>query len=222
MEPKIIIPLGVSGSGKSTQAKLLARKLDLGYIGTGDLVRARKKTGDFTSVKAGEAIDRGKFLPTVLITKMLMDNFEELKSKEPFRGFVLDGAPRKLDEARLVDQALEWYEWEKYSYVLVIDISEEEATLRLLNRRMCAKCEKIIPYIGEFKSLKKCDACGAELLTRADDTPEGGKSRIAEYKERTVPVIDYYEKQGRLIRVNGEQSIEDVHKDIMKAIKQDL
>lgn len=219
MEPKIIIPLGVSGSGKGTQAKLLVEKLDLGYIGTGDLVRTRKKTGDFTGGKIGETIDRGKFLPTVLITKMLMDTLEELKNKEPFRGFVLDGAPRKLDEAQLVDQALEWYEWEKYSHVLLIDVREAEATLRLSNRRMCVECKKIIPYIGELKNFKKCDTCGGDLATRADDTPEGIKNRIAEYKERTVPVIDYYEKQGRLIRINGEQSIGAVHQEILKAIK---
>jgi len=218
MEPKIIILLGISGSGKGTQAKLLVEKLGLDYIGTGDLLRRRREIDDFTGRKIGKILDSGKFVPDVSMVRVWIDIWEKLKNRELFKGFVLDGAPRKLLEAQLIDQALAWYEWEEYFHVLCIDISEEEATLRLLNRRMCVGCKKIIPYVGEYKNLGKCDTCGGELVKRPDDTPDAVASRIAEYRERVVPVITYYEKSNCLVRINGEQGIEDVHADIIKAL----
>lgn len=218
MQPKIIALLGISGSGKGTQAKLLVKKFGLDYVGSGELLRVRQQISDFTGKKIKEVIGRGKFVSTAIIFGLWLQKWEELKNKPDYRGFVIDGSPRKLIEAELIDQTLQWYEWDKYFYVLLVCVSEEEATSRLLNRRMCGGCKKIIPYIGEFKHLERCDACGGELITRPDDTQEGVKNRIAEYKEHTVPVIEYYEKQGRLIRVNGEQSIEDVQRDILKAL----
>lgn len=215
---KIIDLLGISGSGKGTEAELLCDKLNLDYMSTGELLRVRKETKDFSGVKIGDVIDSGKFVPSILIVKLWMDRLEEIKNQVNFLGFVLDGTPRKLLEAQLLDEALEWYGWSKYFHVLLIDVSEEEATSRLLNRRLCADCKKTIPYTGKFKNLKKCDACGGEFITREDDTLEGIKSRMNEYSEHVVPVIDYYEKQGRLTRINGEQSIEAVHRDIMKVI----
>ena len=195
MEPKVIIPLGISGSGKGTQAKLLCDKLGLSHVAMGDLLRSRKEKTDFSGAKVGHTIDAGRFVPSVLIMKILMDVFEQLKHQENFRGFVLDGALRKVPQAQFLDEAFEWYEWGKGVQVLLIDISEEEAMARLTKRR--------------------------ELETRADDAPDAIRSRMAEYKEYVVPVIDYYEKQGRLIRINGEQSIEDVHKDIMEVVGND-
>jgi len=192
MEPKIIVPLGISGSGKGTQAKLLCDKLGLKQIVTGELLRARKKEADFSGTKIGRTIDSGKFVPSVLIVKILMDELEQLKHQENFSGFVLDGAPRKLLQAQFLDEAFEWYEWDKYLQVLLIDISEEEAMARLTKRM--------------------------EFEKRVDDAPDAIRSRMAEYREHVVPVVDYYKKQSRLIRINGEQSIEDVHKDIMKAL----
>ena len=192
MEPKIIVPLGISGCGKGTQAKLLCDKLGLSHVAMGELFRSRKEEADFSGTKIGDVVDSGKFLPSIWAVKVLMDEFEKLKQQEDFRGFVLDGAPRKFLQAKFLDEAFEWYEWDKYVQVLLIDISEEEAVVRLTKRR--------------------------KLETRADDTPDGIRGRMAEYREHVVPVVDYYEKQGRLIRINGEQSIEDVHKDIMKAL----
>jgi adenylate kinase len=218
MEPKIVIPLGMSGSGKGTQAKFLCGKFGLDCISTGDLLRARKTTHDYTGTKIGETIDRGQFVPNVIVIKLLMDRWESLKSKKDFKGFVLDGAPRKLPEAKLTDEALEWYGWGAYCIVLLLDISEKEAMVRLLNRRICKECEGVIPFMGEFKKLNKCGECDGALVTREDDTEAAIKNRIAEFKEKVLPVIAYYEEQGRLIRINGEQSIEDVHKDIVKAI----
>ena len=89
----------------------------------------------------------------------------------------------------------------------------------MTKRRICKDCGRVLPYIGEFRKLKKCDKCGGKLITRIDDTVEGVKERLRWYKTDVVPVINCYKKQGRLIKINGEQSIEKVFKDILKAIK---
>ena len=215
---KVVILLGKSGSGKGTQAKMLVEKLHWDYLGMGDLLRARKAVGDFTGRKIGQVIDGGIFVPSAIVIQLVMNDLEERRKKKDFQGMVIDGATRILPEAEMFDEGLEWYEWQNNVHVLLIDISEEEATSRLLNRRMCADCRNIIPYIGEFKNLERCNVCGGALVTRPDDSPKGVKGRMNEYQKHVVPVIDYYEKSGRLVKINGEQSIEDVYRDIMKAI----
>lgn len=218
--PKIIILLGSSGSGKGTQAKLLQQKFGLDYVGSGDLLRARGKIDDFTGKKLFDVVNQGKFAPTAIIFKLWIDKLEELKRISDFKGFIIDGSPRKLFEAELIDQALEWYDWGAFLRVLLVSISEEEVFLRLSKRRICKACGRAIPFIGDFKKLEICDSCGGELVARADDTREGIMSRIALFKKEVMPVIEYYKKSDRLTSINGEQSIEDVHKDIMKAITQ--
>lgn len=218
MEPRIIILLGRSGSGKGTQAKLLQERLALEYVGSGDLLRNRKKENDFTGRKIGEVIDKGKFISTAIIFKLWIDKWEEFKGGTEFRGFIIDGSPRKLIEVELIDQALEWYEWDKYLKIVLVDISREEAFNRLSKRRVCKDCKNFVPYIGKFKTLQRCDKCGGEFITREDDTPEGINSRLDEFERETVSVVDCYEKSGRLLRVNGEQAIEGVHEDIMETL----
>jgi adenylate kinase len=179
---------------------------------------ARKTVNDFSGQKIGRVIDGATFVPSAIVVQIAMNDFDEKRKKKDFQGLIIDGMTRILPEAEMLDEGLEWFEWDKDVYVLSIDISETEATSRLLNRRACADCKKIIPYVGEFKELKTCDVCGGKLVIRADDSPEGVKGRMAEYEKYVVPVIEYYEKAERLIRINGEQSIEDVHKDIIEAI----
>jgi len=222
---RVIILLGPPGSGKGSQAEFLQKKFGLEYIGSGELLRARKKKKDFTGVKIGETIDRGKRVPTPVIFKIWMDKFEQFKEKEvsgwrpKFKGFIMDGSPRTVLEAEMVEQALEWYDWKKNQKVISIDVSPKESIWRLTKRRICGQCGRIIPYISEFKKLKKCDRCGGELITRADDTIEGVKERMRWYKTEVKPTINYYKKKGKLIKINGEQSIEKVFKDILKVLK---
>jgi len=219
-KPTVIIILGPAGSGKGTQAKLLQKKFDLEYIGSGRMIRQRQKAKDFTGRKLLEVSWRkGELVPAFLISKLWADRFEKLKQKLEFKGFVLDGSPRKLIEAELVDEALSWYEWQKNVKVFLINISRKESFNRLTKRRQCKKCGRIIPWLWEFKKLKKCDKCGGELVIRTDDRPESIKKRLEEFKNKTIPAINYYKKQGRLIKINGEQSIENVFKDILKTIR---
>jgi len=220
-EPKIVFILGNSGSGKGTQAKLLQERLGLDYIGSGDMLRARKKLNDFTGRKLRESMDKDtttRFAPTAIVFKLWVDRWEAMKEKPEFKGFILDASPRKIREAELLDEMLEWFEWKQYVHVIFINVSREEAFHRLTKRRVCQDCKRIIPDTGELKSHVTCDTCGGRLITRDDDIPEMINNRLDSFEEEVMPVIAYYEKSNRLTRVNGEQSIEDVYKDIIKAL----
>jgi len=216
---EVIIILGPPGAGKGTQTKLLQKEFGLKYIGSGDLLRARKKKEDYTGSKIAESIDNGKRVPTPVIFKLWMDKLEEFKQDSEIKGFVFDGSPRTTFEAHMVDLALEWYDWDKNRKVLFINISEKEAIDRLTKRRMCKNCGRILPYIGEFKTLEKCDKCGGELYTRKDDEIEEIKERLRWFKEEVLLVVDYYKDKGILVEINGEQSIEDVQKEILEKFK---
>lgn len=219
MNKKIIILLGAPGAGKGTQAKLLIEKFNFDYIGSGDLLRARKKLNDFTGKKISKVIDKGKRVATPVIFKLWMDKFEKFKRVPKFKGIIIDGSPRTTLEADMMEQALGWYEWEKNKRVILIDISTKEVIQRLTKRRMCEQCGRIIPFVGEFKKIKECDKCGGKLITRADDDEKGVKKRLEWFQTEVKPAINYYEKRGGLIKINGEQSIEDVFKDILKVLK---
>ncbi len=214
---KVIILLGRPGAGKGTQTKLLAKKFNLEYIGVGDLVRERQKIKDFTGQKLLiDSSKKGELIPSFLVSSFWTIKFEELKQKS-FKGFILDGSSRKLIESQLIDQTLKWYGWQKNVKIILINISEKESILRLAKRRTCQDCGRTIPYIGEFKELKKCDQCQGKLIIRKDQNSGAIKKRLKEFNEKTKPAIDYY--SNRLIKINGEQSIESVFQDILKKIK---
>jgi len=218
MENKVLILLGLPGSGKGTQAKLLRERFGFTYMGSGDLLRARKKIDDFTGNKIAGVMDKGDRIPTHIITKIWMEKFEEFE-KKGFNGLIIDGSPRTVPEKDLIEGALDWYGWAENKKVILVDISSEESVIRLTKRRNCKECKRPIPFVGEFKNMEKCPDCGGELIGRIDDNEEGVRARLGWFKTDVQPVIDAYEKEGELIRVNGEQSIENVFKDILEAIK---
>ncbi|OHA14784.1 MAG: hypothetical protein A3A10_01380 [Candidatus Tagabacteria bacterium RIFCSPLOWO2_01_FULL_42_9] len=218
--PLIVILMGKSGSGKGTQGDLLVKKFGLDRIVSGDLLRARVKKNDFTGRKQREQLLRGLLAPMCVIFKLWLDKVEEIKNKNKnFKGLVMDGNPRRLMEAILIDQAFEWYEWDKNVKVILVDISDQEAIWRLTKRRMCQDCKMLIPFVGEFRKLTKCPKCGGKLITRADDTVKSAKNRLKWFRTDVQPIINYYKKSGRLVKVNGERSIGNVFKDILKVIK---
>ena len=217
-QPKIVIILGRSGCGKGTQAKLLIKEFGFEYLGSGDLLRKRSEKDDFSGSKIKEVMNQGRRVPTPIMFRIWAEKIEEMKDKVNEKGLIIDGNPRSLREAELMNDALNWYEWEDIKVVL-LDISEKEAFDRLTKRRICKQCGKLIPWIAGFKEMKICDECGGELITRSDDKPEAIKARLEYYKKDVEPAIDYYERQGRLTKVDGDKSIEDVYYDIKKAIE---
>ena len=216
---KVIILLGPPGSGKGTQVRLLQEKFSFDCIGSGKMLRARAKTKDFTGKKIAQYVDKGLRVPTPIIFNMWMNRMAEIEKDTKNKGFIIDGSPREVFEAEMLGMALEWYVWDKTKKVVYLKLSEKEIKQRLLNRRMCQKCGRLIPYLVGFKDLKKCDKCGGSLIKRADDTEEGVKERLAWFKREVLPVVSYYKKKGKVIEINGNQSIKKVFNDILRELK---
>lgn len=216
-QPQIIILFGRSGSGKGTQAKLLIKEFGFDYLGGGNLLRERAKKNDFSGKKLKKVMEKGELAPTHLVFKIWMEKVEKKRDSINKRGLILDGNPRLLIEAQLIDIAFDWYEWTNVKAVL-LDISHQEAFDRLTSRRICKECSQIISLTGDFRGMKVCDKCGGELVARSDDKPEAINARLDYYKKDVEPVIEYYEKQKRLIRIDGEKSVEDVYQDIKKIL----
>ncbi|OGZ62404.1 MAG: hypothetical protein A3C58_03135 [Candidatus Staskawiczbacteria bacterium RIFCSPHIGHO2_02_FULL_34_10] len=220
MSKQVIILLGKSGSGKGTQAELLKEKFGFSHIVSGDLLRNRAKKLDFSGKKLSRILTHGGLAPTCIIFKLWLDRIERLENSKNFKGVLLDGNPRKIKEAYLIDEAFEWYEWKNIKAIL-IDVSDKEASDRLGKRRICQnkKCGKIIPFVGACKDIQKCPKCSGRLAFRNDDNPESVKKRLVWFKTEVQPVVDYYQKTGRLIKVNGEDTIENIFKSILEALK---
>ncbi len=218
-KPLIIIILGPPGSGKGTQAKLLAKKFNLEYIGCGDNLRQRQELNDFTGKKIFKTVNKGKLAPSFIVVKILGDILEKIKKRSRIKGFVLDGWTRIIFEAIFVDEALDWYEWDKRVKIFFINISKKESLKRLSKRRQCKKCGQIIPWLGQFKKLKVCNKCKGKLIVRGDDNINSIKKRFEEYGKQTKKTINYYKRQERLSKINGQQSIEKVFQEILEKLE---
>jgi len=216
--PLVIILLGKSGSGKGTQVNLLKERYGLDYVGSGELLRERKKVDDFMGKKIAQVIDSGDIILTPVIFSLWMKRFEELKKKEDLKGIILDGSPRKIKEAYLMEEALDWFEWNKNTKVMLVDISDEEAIKRIGKRKICSKCGDIV-IVPAGEDVAVCSKCGGDMIVRPEDTVEKTERRLEWFRTEVGPVIDYYKSNGRLTIINGEQSIKDVFKDIVKEIE---
>lgn len=219
-KPYNFIFIGRSGCGKGTQAKLLMEKFgqdNMFYISTGALFRGLSEVDSQTGKKIAGILNEGGLPYDDLATTLWMHEIA-YKVKEN-QGIIFDGCPRRLQEAKDMEEFLEFLERKDHTYIMLIDISREEAFERLTKRRICSKCGQLIPWVGELKELKVCNACEGELEVRPDDTPEVINNRLDYYDENVQEVVDYFEKKGDLIKINGEQTIENVFAEIVKAIE---
>lgn len=209
-----IILLGRSGSGKDTQVRFLEKKLGFRVFATGDSLRRVASEKTILGRRLREELQKGHLAPTWLASFLWIKTLVEL---EPQEGIIFNGSPRKLQEAELIDEVLTWMGRERPSVILV-DVGENEAFLRLTKRRVCKACGMIVPYVKEFKSWKKCEKCGGALKARPDDRPDAIRTRFSWFEKEVGPVIRYYKKQRLLKVVNGEQSIEEVFRDILRVL----
>jgi adenylate kinase len=206
-----LILLGPPGAGKGTQAERLVEDFDLPYFATGDILRAAVKEGSELGQEAKSYMDRGDLVPDELICRVIM---ERIDTPEAADGFLLDGFPRTVRQADVLDEALE-RRGRELTAALLIDVSDDEVIRRLSGRRICVENGHL--YHIEFDPPKKegiCDQDGSPLVQRDDDKPETVRHRLKVYHEQTQPLVERYEAQNLLRRFDGARPPGEVHDHI--------
>ena len=202
-----IVMLGAPGAGKGTQAKMIAEKYMIPHISTGDIFRANIKNGTELGKQAKKYMDKGQLVPDELTVKILLDRVAQEDCKN---GYVLDGFPRTIPQAEVLDKALTEL-GDHIDYAIDVNVPDENIIKRMSGRRACLTCGAT--YHIEHVPPKKegiCDACGNELVLRDDDKPETVKNRLDVYHKQTQPLIDYYTEKNILKTVDGTVDMMDV------------
>jgi adenylate kinase len=210
-----LILFGPPGAGKGTQADRLRADFQLPYIATGDMLRANVKEGTDLGKKAKEYMDAGDLVPDDVIVAMAAERLQEDDAQD---GFILDGFPRTIEQAKALEQQLSKL-GRRVTAALLIDVPDEEVIRRLSGRRVCVKSGH--NYHVEFDPPKHegaCDQDGSRLVQRDDDKPDVIKHRLSVYHEKTKPLVDYYDDLGVMRRIDGTRDAADVHDHIRAVI----
>lgn len=211
-----IVFLGQAGSGKGTQAAILKKTFSLWEIDTGTVLRELVKKPDYFGEKIEKVMAQGKLVPLWLAVYCWLDLLMNVPED---KGIILEGSPRQLEEAKILEEVLNWFGRKNFR-AIYLKISDKEVLKRLLARRLCSQCKKEYSLILT-PGVTQCSICGGKLIKRADDNPKAIKNRIEFFKKNTLPVINYFRKKKILIEVDGERPIEEISKEIIKKIKKD-
>lgn len=207
-----IIMLGAPGAGKGTQAKMIAEKYGIPHISTGDIFRYNIKNGTELGKEAKKYMDQGLLVPDELTVKILLDRVAKDDCKN---GYVLDGFPRTIPQAEVLEEALAKL-GDGIDYAINVEVPDENIVRRMGGRRACVNCGAT--YHIEHVPPKKegiCDNCRSELILRDDDKPETVKNRLSVYHKQTQPLIDFYNGKGVLRTVDGTVDMKDVFNAIV-------
>lgn len=207
-----VILLGAPGAGKGTQAEKISQKFNIPAISTGYIIRHAIAEGTELGKLAKVYIDEGKLLPDDVVTKLLLERLDKEDCKN---GFILDGYPRTLNQAKALDEL-----GIAVDKVVSIAVSDDDVIARLSGRRECTQCGK--PYhISHNKPTVEgiCDVCGGELIQRADDNPETIKNRLVVYHEMTEPLMRYYKESGRLNVVESQNTVEKTTEKVFEVFE---
>jgi len=214
---KIIVLIGAPGAGKGTQARLLQERLNLPQISTGDILRTRSEAGDPMGEEIRELQAAGKLAPDSLVIRVVQ---ERTASADCRNGYVLDGFPRTLAQAEMLEGLAA--EQKNRLVPIAIDVPFDELEKRTTGRRQCPVCGEI--YNMYFKPPRHDETCdrdaGVKLVRRADDTIDKVRVRLETYQEQTKPLLDYYSKSGRLHRIEGTGEKETIYKSIEQIVRE--
>jgi len=206
--------LGPPGAGKGTIAALLKEKLGILHISTGDLLREEMKGGTALGKEIKQYVESGELVPDQVVIKMIENKLSQKQSHA--KGYMLDGFPRTTVQAQDLDKILHKIDC-PVDFALYMATSLPVVLQRLTGRRVCRQCGAIYHIKNRpSKVAGKCDQCGGELYQRPDDTEETILNRMQVYTEKTSPIIEYYEKQGKLVRVSGDGETEDIFQIVIK------
>lgn len=210
-----LVLLGAPGAGKGTQATVLAKEFHIPHISTGHIIRNAIAEKTPVGLEAKGYIDRGELVPDGIVVEMVK---ERLKQDDCKNGYILDGFPRTISQAEIMDQI-------GILVDVVVEIAVDESIIvnRLSNRRECKSCGATYHLTNNPPQKEGvCDECGNSLTQRADDVPETIKHRIEVYKEQTEPLKGYYEAKGKLLSVLGQDKISDTTEAILTAIRESV
>lgn len=211
-----LIMLGPPGAGKGTQAAMLAKRLGIPHVASGDLFREALQAKTELGLKAKSYMERGELVPDEVTIAMIR---ERLLQPDCDEGMILDGFPRTIEQAEALKGLLA-EQGKTIEAALFIDAPEEELVRRLSSRWTCRTCQAVYNVISNPPREKgKCDVCGGELYQRIDDEPDTVRNRIRVYWDQTSPLIDYYRHEGLLTTIESEGGIDHVHEKILSALR---
>lgn len=207
--------LGAPGAGKGTQAKMIADKYGIPHVSTGDIFRANIKNNTELGKQAKAYMDKGELVPDELTVKILLDRVAQDDCKS---GYVLDGFPRTIPQAEVLDKELGRL-GESIDYAIDVEVPDENIVKRMGGRRACVTCGATYHIVHvPPKQEGICDNCGGELILRDDDKPETVQNRLNVYHTQTQPLIDFYNAKGVLREVDGTKDMMDVFDSIVKIL----
>jgi adenylate kinase len=211
-----VVLLGAPGAGKGTQASVLTAELGMVHVASGDLFRRALQEQTELGLLAKSYMEKGGLVPDEVTINMVL---ERIRKPDCAGGVLFDGFPRTLSQARALDEKLS-AEGRAIDRAVYIEVPEEELVKRLSGRWICRNCQT--PYHAVSSPPRvagQCDACGGELYQRADDREETVRERLKVFLSQTLPIVDYYEKQGKVIRVDGNGRIEDVSAVMLRLLR---
>lgn len=210
-----IMLFGAPGAGKGTQAKFIIEKYGIPQISTGDMLRAAISEGTVMGLEAKKFMDDGKLVPDSTIIGIIKDRLVQDDCK---KGFILDGFPRTLAQAEALEKLMKELGI-KLDKVISLNVPDELIVGRITGRRVCPACGA--SFHVEFNPSKvegKCDYCGADLITRKDDTKETVEKRLVAYHEQTAPLFDFYKERGVMAEIDGTKEINEITKEIFNIL----